>query len=75
MVGMTGMVDMAEPKTLATFMGQISLIGPNPEQAIFYNEFEKYIHGFSQRMLVRPGITGLAQVIGGHDYCLQKRCF
>ena len=23
MVGMTGMVDMAEPKTLATFMGQI----------------------------------------------------
>lgn len=47
--------------------GDMSLIGPRPERAVFYHEFEKYIHGFSQRLLVKPGITGLAQVSGGYD--------
>ena len=35
----------------------MSLIGPRPEREVFYNEFEKYIHGFNQRMLVRPGVA------------------
>lgn len=47
--------------------GDMSLVGPRPERAVFYDEFEKYIHGFSQRLLVTPGITGLAQVSGGYD--------
>ena len=47
--------------------GDMSLIGPRPERAVFYHEFEKYIHGFHQRLLVKPGITGLAQVSGGYD--------
>ena len=45
----------------------MSLIGPRPEREVFYNEFEKYIHGFVQRMYAKPGITGLAQVNGGYD--------
>ena len=55
------------PQLLAVVKGDLSLIGPRPERAVFNNEFEKYIHGYSQRMLVRPGITGLAQVNGGYD--------
>ena len=47
--------------------GDMSLIGPRPEREVFYKEFEKYIHGFSQRLAVKPGITGLAQVSGGYD--------
>ena len=43
----------------------IDLPGANDEQRkIFYDEFEKYIHGFSQRLMVKPGLTGWAQVHG-----------
>ena len=45
--------------------GHMSLVGPRPERAVFYQEFEKYIHGFSQRLLVTPGLTGYAQAMGG----------
>lgn len=55
------------PQFWAVVKGDMSLIGPRPEREVFYNEFEKYIHGFGQRMLVKPGITGLAQVNGGYD--------
>ena len=36
-------------------------------------EFEKYIHGFSQRMVVKPGLTGLAQVSGGYDLLPEEK--
>ena len=55
------------PQFLAVIKGDMSLIGPRPEREVFYNEFEKYIHGFVQRMYAKPGITGLAQVNGGYD--------
>ncbi len=55
------------PQFAAVVTGKLSLIGPRPERKVFYDEFEKYIHGFSQRMIVKPGITGLAQVNGGYD--------
>ena len=45
----------------------MSLVGPRPEREIFYDEFEKYIHGFRQRLKVKPGLTGLAQVNGGYN--------
>ena len=41
--------------------------GPRPEREVFYNEFEQYIHGFSQRLKVKPGLSGLAQIKGGYD--------
>lgn len=61
------------PQFWAVVKGDLSLIGPRPEREAFYNEFEKYIHGFSQRMLVRPGITGLAQVNGGYDLLPEEK--
>ena len=45
----------------------MSLIGPRPERPAFCQEFEKRIHGWDYRTLVRPGLSGLAQVTGGYD--------
>lgn len=47
--------------------GDMSLVGPRPERPAFCREFEKRIDGWSQRTLVRPGITGYAQVHGGYE--------
>ena len=55
------------PQLWACFIGTLSIIGPRPEREVFYNEFEKHVHGFSERLKVKPGLTGLAQVNGGYD--------
>ena len=47
--------------------GDMSLIGPRPERPAFCHEFEKRIYGWNYRTLVRPGLSGLAQVTGGYD--------
>lgn len=47
--------------------GDMSLIGPRPERPAFAEEFEKRIVGFNQRTLVRPGVSGLAQITGGYE--------
>lgn len=52
---------------LNILMGNLSFVGPRPEREYFYNEFAKYIDGFEQRLYVKPGLTGLAQVNGGYD--------
>ncbi|MBQ3259379.1 MAG: sugar transferase [Clostridia bacterium] len=55
------------PQLFCILKGTMSFVGPRPERAVFYEEFEKYIHGFSERLKVKPGLTGLAQVNGGYD--------
>lgn len=45
----------------------MALIGPRPERPAFCAEFEKRIHGWNYRILVKPGLSDLAQVRGGYD--------
>lgn len=52
------------PQLFNCLKGDISFVGPRPEREVFYECFEKYIPGFSQRLMVKPGITGLAQITG-----------
>ena len=42
--------------------GEMHLIGPRPERAIWTQEFKKSIPYYNQRHTVLPGITGLAQI-------------
>ena len=55
------------PQLYNIFIGDMSIVGPRPERACFYDEFEKYIPHFRQRLLVQPGLTGHAQVNGGYE--------
>ena len=55
------------PQFWCILKGDMSIVGPRPERECFYKEFETYIHGFSERMKVIPGLTGHAQVNGGYD--------
>lgn len=55
------------PQLWNILVGDMSIVGPRPERACFYEEFETYIHGFKNRLAVIPGLTGWAQVNGGYD--------
>ena len=44
----------------------MSLVGPRPERPGFADAFSSDVAGYSQRYVVPPGVTGLAQVHG--DY-------
>ena len=55
------------PQLWNILKGDMSIVGPRPERAYFYDLFETYIEGFSQRTKVVPGLTGWAQVNGGYD--------
>ena len=52
------------PQLWCVLVGDMSFVGPRPERECFYKEFETYIHGFSERLRVKPGLTGFAQVEG-----------
>lgn len=55
------------PQLFNILKGEMSFVGPRPERAYFYEKFETYIVGFSNRLMVTPGLTGYAQVSGGYD--------
>ena len=55
------------PQIWNILRGEMSIVGPRPERAYFYDQFETYIHGFSNRLVVKPGLTGWAQINGGYD--------
>jgi exopolysaccharide biosynthesis polyprenyl glycosylphosphotransferase len=61
------------PQFFNILKGEMSLVGPRPERPYFYDQFETYIHGFRNRLVVRPGLTGWAQVSGGYDLLPEEK--
>lgn len=55
------------PQLFNVLKGDMSLIGPRPERPIFTVEFNEKIPGFINRLRVKPGLTGWAQVNGGYE--------
>ncbi len=55
------------PQLLNILKNEMSLIGPRPERAFFYDEFEKDLKNFRDRLKVKPGLSGWAQVNGGYN--------
>lgn len=59
------------PQVFNILLGQMSLVGPRPDLP---DALEKvYQPGDEQRLLVRPGITGLAQAFYRNDISLRDR--
>lgn len=55
------------PQLWNVLKGDMSLIGPRPERPELIVEFEKAIPNFSDRLAVKPGLTGWAQINGGYE--------
>lgn len=54
------------PQVLNILRGDMTLIGPRPERPEFVAEYERCIPGYDVRHVVRPGVTGWAQVTEGY---------
>lgn len=59
------------PQAWNVLRGEMSLIGPRPEQRRFVREYLETIPSYRLRYHVRPGITGLAQVEHGYTHTHQ----
>ena len=67
------------PQFWNVLQGDMSIIGPRPEQKGFANQFEQDIPLYDLRHNVQPGITGWAQVMHGYaadaDETKEKLCY
>jgi len=55
------------PQLINVIKGDMSLVGPRPERPEILEKLEDRYPEVKKRLIVRPGITGLAQVRNGYD--------
>lgn len=60
------------PQFVNVFLGQMSLVGPRPERPKFVEELSAQVENYNQRLQVKPGLTGLAQIENGYDSSLSS---
>ena len=50
------------PQLWNVLKGEMSMVGPRPERPVFIEQLEQQVPYFKQRLYVKPGVTGHAQV-------------
>lgn len=55
------------PQFINVLIGEMSIVGPRPERPVFIKRLEKQINFYTRRLLVKPGITGWAQLKYKYD--------
>ena len=58
------------PQLWCVLRGEMSLIGPRPERPHFVQRLREQLSHYDERLLVRPGISGWAQVHRPSDVCV-----
>ncbi|MBF0532568.1 MAG: exopolysaccharide biosynthesis polyprenyl glycosylphosphotransferase [Candidatus Omnitrophica bacterium] len=59
------------PQLWNVLKGEMSIIGPRPERPVFVEKLQTQIPGYTGRLAVKPGITGLAQVRHRYDETIE----
>ena len=50
------------PQTWSVLKGEMSFVGPRPERPQFVEDLEQQLNYYAERHMVKPGITGWAQI-------------
>lgn len=61
------------PQFLNVLKGDMSMVGPRPERPVFVEEYIRDFPEYAYRMAVKPGITGLAQVMAKYTTTAENK--
>jgi lipopolysaccharide/colanic/teichoic acid biosynthesis glycosyltransferase len=61
------------PQLWNVLRGDMSLVGPRPIRPRFFEELAGELPAYWQRLVVRPGLTGLAQVRRGYETSMAEK--
>lgn len=60
------------PQLWNVLKGEMSLVGPRPERPEFMESLSEQVPNYMSRLGLKPGLTGLAQIINGYDTDLES---
>lgn len=60
------------PQLWNVLRGEMSLVGPRPERPEFIRGLSDEIPGYLDRLGLKPGLTGVAQILNGYDNELES---
>ena len=61
------------PQFVNVLRGDMSLVGPRPIRPVFFEELAHELPSYWQRLVVRPGLTGFAQVRRGYETSMGEK--
>jgi lipopolysaccharide/colanic/teichoic acid biosynthesis glycosyltransferase len=61
------------PQLWNVVRGDMSLVGPRPIRPRFFEELSELLPAYWQRLVVRPGLTGFAQVRKGYETSMEEK--
>src|ERR671934_698872 len=61
------------PQLWNVLVGDMSLVGPRPIRPRFFEELAEELPAYWQRLVVRPGLTGFAQVRRGYETSMAEK--